>query len=668
MCGISGVLSTHGTFQHATERVRMMMAVLTHRGPDSEGLWRDSAIPLVLGHNRLAILDRSNAGAQPFLSASGRYVVTFNGEIYNFAALRSELDRVSDSAIRWRGHADTEVLAEAISAWGVEKALEKIEGMFAIGVWDRNEKRLWLVRDRMGEKPLYYGQVGGDIAFASELKALRAAFDAKLRVNHAVLSEYLRAGFIPAPDTIYCGILKLPAGHLLRIDAATTPATLPQPTPYWTIGEVLPSPGYSRKLSPAVAAEEMEQLLRRVVAERMVSDVPVGTFLSGGVDSSLVVAMMAQHSRTPVRAFTISFEDQRYDESRYARAVVSELENVDHTELTVTAPDALKLVPRLGDIFSEPFADPSQIPTCLLARLARTDVTVALSGEGADELFGGYDKYFAAQRVWRLLSHVPVRLRRQLSQLLTVPSVQSWDELLRYVPQSRPNGQAISGDRIHKLAETLSAGDRRNFYALLSGNWRPARDIVLAEHDSQPPSRLNVPALDFLHEMMATDLMSALPEGILTKVDRATMAVGLESRAPFLAESIVKFAWSLPTELKISRGEGKLILRDVLAKYFPPAICTRPKMGFSAPLDSWLRNGLRPWAEELLEPKRLEAGGFRASPVRKKWSEHLSGVQNWQFALWPVLMWQAFFDSKNGGGEALSSRVLDAVDQARAST
>ena len=637
------------------DRVRVMMRALAHRGPDSNGAWQESAIPLVLGHNRLAVLDRSNAGAQPMLSASGRYVVTFNGEIYNFAALRSTLENASGEALLWRGHADTEVLVEAISAWGVERALAKIEGMFAIGVWDRSEKKLWLIRDRMGEKPLYYGRVGGDIAFASELQALRAAFGEKLHINHAVLCEYLRAGYIPAPNSIYQGILKLPAGHLLCIDAASAPATLSQPRPYWAISEVLPPSGHFHNRSPSVAAEELEVILRQVMTERMMSDVPIGAFLSGGVDSSLVVSMMAQQSSVPVRAFTISFDDRHYDESRYARAVVSELDNVDHTELTVTSADALSLVPGLGDVFGEPFADPSQIPTCLLARLAREHVTVALSGEGADELFGGYDKYFAAQRVWRLLSHVPVRLRRQLSQLLTVPSVHAWDRLLHYVPQSRANRQAISGDRIYKLAETLSAEDRREFYALLSGNWRPASDVVLLSHDAHAPARLDVPALDFVHEMMATDLMSSLPDGILTKVDRATMAVGLESRAPFLAESVVRFAWSLPIGLKVSRGEGKLVLRNVLAKYLPPEIFNRPKMGFSAPLDSWLRNGLGPWAESLLEPKRLEAAGFRADLVRKKWIEHLSGTRNWQFALWPVLMWQAFFDQKSDGSECASS-------------
>jgi asparagine synthase (glutamine-hydrolysing) len=644
VCGISGVLTTRGRIDGARDRVRSMMRAIAHRGPDGEGIWHDPTIPLILGHNRLAILDRSSAGAQPMLSSSGRYVVTFNGEIYNFPYLRHALDHGLGGPLPWRGHADTEVLVEAINAWGVENALAKIEGMFAVGVWDRTERTLWLLRDRMGEKPLYYGLVEGEFAFASELQALRAVYGSKLEVNSAVLCEYLRAGYIPAPDTIYRKVFKLPAGNLLRIDGASQPLSLPKPVPYWTIRDVMSSrPSSDTPNDAHAASERMEIVLRQAVAERMVSDVPVGAFLSGGVDSSLVVAMMAQESRTPVRTFTIAFEDQRYDESRYARLVATHLRNIKHTEDTVTAADALALIPLLGGIFSEPFADPAQIPTYLLAKLARQDVTVALSGEGADELFGGYDKYFAAQSIWRLLSRVPRQLRRLLSQALAAPSVHAWDGLLRHGSRAYFERHRVNGDRIHKLATTLSAQDRREFYALLAGNWRPARDAVHLSQDAIQSPLLDIPSLGFVHEMMATDQMSSLPDGILTKVDRATMAVGLESRAPFLAESVVKFAWSLPVQLKVNRRQGKLVLRNALAKYLPPELCNREKMGFSVPLDSWLRGGLRPWAEELLEANRLEDAGFRSSSVRKKWLEHLSGTQNWQFALWPVLMWQAFF-------------------------
>jgi len=387
----------------------------------------------------------------------------------------------------------------------------------------------------------------------------------------------------------------------------------------------------------------MAVILREAVTERMASDVPVGAFLSGGIDSSLVVALMAQASATPVRTFTVGFDDKRGDELPFAHSVAAYLGNVHHSEVMITAADALELIPKLGRIFSEPFADPSQIPTCLLAQSAKRDITVALSGEGADELFGGYDKYFAAQRVWRLLSHVPAQLRGVLSRALQAPSVHTWNGVLRRV-SGDSHAEWIDGDRIHKLATTLPARDRREFYALLSGNWRPAGDAVQTSNKAAEPRELDLPPLDFLDEMMATDLMSSLPDGILTKVDRATMAVSLEARAPFLAESVVKFAWQLPLELKAGRDQGKLILRRILADYLPREIWNRPKIGFSAPLESWLRGALRPWAEELLEPARLQATGFRPAPVRKKWLEHVSGTQNWQYALWPVLMWQAFFD------------------------
>lgn len=622
-----------------------MMRALVHRGPDGQGLWRDPDMPVVLGHNRLAIMDPSQAGAQPMLSASRRYVINFNGEIYNFQDLRRALDRETSAPIAWRGHCDTEVLAETIGACGVETALARIEGMFALAVWDRAERKLWLIRDRIGEKPLYYGEIGATFAFASEVSALRAAFGEQLVLNQVVLSEYLRAGYIPAPHTIYRGILKLPAGHLVCIDVSSGSPVVPPPVSYWSLEHVLPRTHGPRTPRDAVAAAtEGEAVLRQAVAERMMGDVPVGAFLSGGIDSSLVVAMMARHSSAPVRTFTISFEDPRYDESRFANQVVAHLGNVLHTQLTVTAADFLALVPRMSAIFGEPFADSSQIPTFLLADLTRRDVSVALSGEGADELFGGYDKYFDAQRVWRLLSRIPVPLRRMVSQLLSTPSVDAWNGLLQYSSSDIPEGRRINGDRIHKLAATLTAADRREFYSLVSGSWRPARDAVLLAEQATRLNAPDFPSLDFIEEMMATDLMSSLPDGILTKVDRATMAVGLESRAPFLAEGVVKFAWSLPIEMKANADQGKLVLRDIVSKYLPPAICNREKKGFSTPLEVWLRGGLRSWVEHLLEPARLEAGGFRPGPVRTKWLEHLSGKRNWQYALWPVLMWQAFFD------------------------
>jgi asparagine synthase (glutamine-hydrolysing) len=584
------------------------------------------------------------------LSASRRYVLNFNGEVYNFRDIRRVLDAEQAGSIPWRGHSDSEVLVEAIAAWGVEKAIARCEGMFALAVWDRIERTLWLVRDRIGEKPLYYGAIGGTFAFASEIGALYAAFGAKLSVDHAVLPTYLRGGHIPAPRSIYREIQKLRPAHLVCVPFGKRSSAVPVQVRYWSLRHVLPTKhrSPSEEDRPAAAAR-VENVLLDAVSERMVGDVPVGAFLSGGVDSSLVVGMMAQRSSSPVQAFTIAFEDSRYDESRYARLVAEQLANVVHTQVTVTAEDYLALIPKLVATFGEPFADASQIPTFLLARLARGTVKVALSGEGADELFGGYDKYIDAKRIWRVLSRIPVPVRRIAAQLLTMPSVDTWDRLLKYSPSEAHELRRINGDRIHKLASTLSVADRQQFYAVVSGSWRPVRDVVRDDDEAvAAPNDADLDGLDFAEEMMAIDLLSSLPDGILTKIDRATMAVGLESRAPFLAERVVAEAWSLPVASKLGGDAGKLVLREMLPKYLgrevAATICQRQKMGFSTPLASWLRGALRPWAEHLLQPSRLRGNGLQAAAVRQKWREHLSGSRNWQYALWPVLMWQAYFD------------------------
>lgn len=644
MCGISGAIAPQGTYEDAIDSVRAMMHALVHRGPDGQGLWRDPDLPVVFGHNRLAIIDCSSAGAQPMLSASERYVLNFNGEIYNFRDLRRALDAASGGSIAWRGHCDTEVLVEAIDAWGVEKAIARSEGMFALAVWDRRDRTLWLVRDRIGEKPLYFGQIGKTFAFASEIGGLHAAFGSQLGIDYAVLPKYLRGGHIPAPHSLYRGIQKVRPGHLVRMPFRARSPTIPAQVRYWSLRQVIPEKRSPSRDNRGGDVAGVENVLREAVAERMMGDVPVGAFLSGGVDSSLVVAMMAERSPTPVQTFTIAFEDARYDESQYAEAVVAQLTNLVHTPLTVTAKDYLALIPKLVATFGEPFADASLIPTYLLARLARGSVKVALSGEGADELFGGYDKYFDAKRIWRVLSRIPVPVRRVVAQLLTMPSVDTWDRLLKYSSGEPHELRRINGDRIHKLASTLSVADRLQFYSILSGSWRPVRDVVREDDEAIAADAGDLDGLDFVEEMMAIDLASSLPEGILMKIDRATMAVGLEARAPFLGERVVAQAWRLPIELKVNAHRGKLVLREILARYLRPETCNRQKMGFSTPLEPWLRGALRPWAEHLLEPGRLRAGGFQPAVVRQKWREHLSGSRNWQYALWPVLMWQAYFD------------------------
>ena len=642
MCGLSGVIASRGTLKDAIDRVRVMMAALVHRGPDGSGLWHEPELPVVLGHNRLAIIDPSNAGAQPMVSASQRYVINFNGEIYNFGDLRRALD--PGSRMTWRGHSDTEVLLESITTWGVEGALARIEGMFAIAVWDRAERRLWLIRDRIGEKPLHYANFDGMFAFASELGALRDAFGEQLALDASVMPEYLHRGYIGAPRTVYRDVLKLPAGTLVCVDYRSGRPDVSQPVPYWSLRDVLPDSRRGAASPPGDATAQLDRVLKHAIAERMISDVPVGAFLSGGVDSSLVVALMAKHASMPVRAFTVSFEDPCYDESRYAREVVSYLPNVCHVEVRITAADVLALLPTLAVVSGEPFADASQIPLLVLAKAARQQVAVALSGEGADELFGGYDRYFDAERVWRLLSRVPVPMRRVASRLLKAPSVKAWNRLLNSAYQ-RSDGRRIDGDRIHKLASTLPATDRRQFYSLISGAWRPAHEALLFADKSKGPAAADFSDLSFLEEMMAIDLTSSLPDGILAKVDRATMHASLESRAPFLAEAVVKLAWQLPLECKIKGDRGKRVLRELASNYLPAAICDREKKGFPTPVAKWLRDDMRAWAEHLLEPKRLEMRGFNAGNVRRKWREHLSGHRNWQYALWPVLMWQSFVDS-----------------------
>jgi len=603
MCGLTGFVARAATPDGMRAALRGMSECLAHRGPDDSGEWFDAEASVALGFRRLAIIDLSPAGHQPMLSASGRYAVTLNGEIYNFEELRREL------RAEWRGHSDTEVMAAAFDAWGVEAAVRRFNGMFAIAVWDREARRLHLVRDRMGVKPLYYGFAGGAFVYGSELKALRRhpGFDA--RIDERAVQLFLRFMYVPAPHTIYEGISKLMPGTMLTFDAATRATTT---TVYWSAREAA-TRGASNRFqgSEEEASQQLESLLLDAVRIRMVADVPLGVFLSGGIDSSLVTALMQAQSASPVRSFSIGFNEAAYNEAHHAAAVARHL-GTAHTELILTADDIIGVIPRLPAMYDEPFADSSQIPTHLVAALARKHVTVTLSGDGGDELFGGYRRYFIGQRAVQLFDTVPRPLRPLAGLALS----------------------AVPNARVRKVARTLRANDVDRLYFEIISFWPSTEESPVANRAEWPPLE------DPVERMMYLDQVSYLPDDILVKVDRASMAVSLEAREPLLDYRLVEFAWTLPMAMKVRAGKGKRILRRVLYRYVPEALIERPKMGFGIPLEDWLRGPLREWAESLLDPKRLQYVDVPA--VRAKWDEHLAGQRDWQFHLWAVLMLQAW--------------------------
>lgn len=654
MCGITGCWLARGAHRpESLDRLAGRMGdQLLHRGPDDAGVWTDAEAGIALAHRRLAILDLSPAGHQPMVSACGRHVIVFNGEIYNHLALRRDLE-TAGGAPAWRGHADTETLLAAISVWGLEAALRATVGMFALALWDRQTRTLYLARDRLGEKPLYYGWVQGAFLFGSELKALRGWPGFAADIDRGALALYLRHNCIPAPHTIYRGIHKLPPGSWLTLPDEDREAG---PVAYWSPRQVAEE-GQADPFrgSDGEAADELERLLRQAVAGQMVADVPLGAFLSGGIDSSTVVALMQAQAGRPVRSFSIGFSAAAYDEAPQARAVAAHL-GTDHTELYVSPEEAMAVIPRLPRLYDEPFADSSQIPTFLVSRLARQHVTVSLSGDGGDELFGGYNRHFWAARLWRRVSPWPRPLRGILAAGLQALPPAAWDaafaRLGRFLP--RAARQRNPGDKLHKLAEVVAAESPEAIYLHLVSHWKNPGEVVRGTAEPMTPvtdraywARLD----DFESRMMYLDLITYLPDDILTKVDRAAMGVSLESRVPLLDHRLVEFAWRLPLAMKIRAGEGKWLLRQVLYRHIPRALVERPKMGFGLPLGDWLRGPLRDWAEDLLGEGRLrEAGHFHPGPIRALWAEHLSGRRNWAYHLWDVLMFQAWWESERGHG------------------
>jgi asparagine synthase (glutamine-hydrolysing) len=667
MCGFAGFLGGSALFGggRAAPLATAMAGCIRHRGPDHGGVWVDPEAGVAFGHRRLAIVDLSSAGEQPMESVSGRYVTIYNGEIYNHLDLRRQLQEDGHS-FEWRGHSDTETLLAAIEAWGVRGALERSIGMFALALWDRRERALILARDRLGEKPLYYGWQGegqgAAFLFGSELKAFRPhpAFEGE--VDRDSLTLLMRHGYIPAPHSIYRGIAKLMPGCFATLRSGRRELEVEA---YWSAAEVAER-GTRQPLtaSPAEAVESLERLLMDAVGQQMIADVPLGAFLSGGVDSSTIVALMQAQSTRPVKTFSIGFHEKEYNEAAYAKAVAKHL-GTDHIELYVTPEEAMRVVPQLPEMYDEPFADPSQIPTYLVSQLARRSVTVSLSGDAGDEMFGGYNRYSMTAAFWRRLSMIPRPLRGTLAGALTSVSPRTWNRLAGAVEPILPSSlrMRVPGDKIHKGAGVLKSADVAELYHGLVSSWREPEALVVGGRE--PPTLLTGRAPDLaglseIERMMALDMITYLPDDILAKVDRAAMSVSLETRVPLLDHRVVEYAWRLPIGYKIRGGQTKWALREVLYRHVPRALIERPKMGFGVPIGDWLRGPMRPWAEALLDRRRLEQEGyFRPEPIRRMWQAHLEGNVNEQYKLWIVLMFQAWLES-GGAGSARAGAPLPA--------
>lgn len=645
MCGFAGFLSHD--FSDGEARLRAMRDALRHRGPDDAGLWLDADAGIALGHRRLSIVDLSPAGHQPMISPGGRLVLAFNGEIYNFQELRDRLETEGRAPV-WRGHSDTEVLLAGFEAWGVTTTLSRIHGMFAFALWDRQQRRLVLGRDRMGEKPLYYGWQGEGAArsflFGSELRALEAHPACARRIDRDSLPGLLRYGYIGQDQSIYEGVHKLPPAMIAEISFDRPEPLL---STYWSLPEIAARP--ARDISPEAMTDELEALLNKAVARQLVADVPLGAFLSGGIDSALIVALMQAQSARPVRTFSMGFHEKRYDEAPEARAIAAHL-GTEHEELYISDADLLDAVPRMADIYDEPFADSSQIPTWLICRMARAHVTVALTGDGGDEFFGGYDRYRQGAALLRRTMRLPHGLRRMTGRMVSSLPAPVWAALLaplRKVPQGKePNGQWAQ-----RMGRYLAAADVDDLHRLLVSHWRQPERVVLNGREPEnllagrlPPP---LPDRDLSERMMLLDQMTYLPGDLQTKVDRAAMSVSLETRAPLLDHEVAEFAWSLPGNMKLGPLGSKDPLRRVLYRHVPRDMMERPKKGFEVPIGLWLRGPLRDWAEALLEPGRLRREGwFDPVPIRQAWEEHLSGRFSHGMPLWHVLMFQAWREGR----------------------
>ena len=655
MCGIAGIFGQRYSSDLLAEQVKRMTQTLSHRGPDDRGFWINKDHTLAFGHRRLSILDLSKAGHQPMESSCGRFVMTFNGEIYNHLNIRKELE-LKHGSILWRGTSDTETVVEGFSKWGIDQTLEKMVGMFAMAVWDKSKERLYLARDRIGEKPLYFGWSNGNFIFGSELKAIKSSPGFNNEIDKDSLNLYLRHCYIPSPRSIYKDIYKLQPGFILDLslkDTSSSPdhnflSSQINFRQYWSLKDKVEESRQNLITDEQEALDLLEDALRQSIELQSIADVPLGCFLSGGIDSSLIVALMQSSSKSPVHSYSIGFNEAHYNEAIYAKEVAEHL-GTKHTELYVSANDALSIVPKLPTLYDEPFADSSQIPTYLVSKMARDHVTVALSGDAGDELFGGYNRYLRAPSLWKIISVCPPSLRPMFSKAINLFPSSTLNQLGNIIPGNYKT--SFLGNKLHRFADRLeSVVLKDDLYFSLVSEWNNPQNIVL---DSKEPmsflrDKSLWPEIDSFEErMMFLDTMTYLPDDILVKVDRASMGVSLETRAPFLDHRVVELATRIPIDMKIKNGKGKQILRKILYKYVPKELIERPKQGFSIPLGEWLRDPLKDWSESLLSETRLkDEGFFDASFVREKWKDHLDGKGNLGLGLWSILMFQAWLESQ----------------------
>jgi len=645
MCGIAGFIGNK--LPDLKSVCTRMVSTLHHRGPDFSDVWLDSKSGVALGHSRLSILDLSMAGHQPMKSKCGQFVITFNGEIYNHLEIRKDIN-ISNYGESWNGHSDTETLLMAISIWGIKKTIQRCVGMFAFALWDIKEKRLYLARDRMGEKPLYYGMQGKAFLFSSELKALKAHPEFQGTINRDTLCLLLRHNTVSNPYSIYQGISKLQPGYILTFNPENKDIRVDS---YWSMKNVVESALKNPfKGTEQQALLELEGVLSSSISNQMISDLPLGAFLSGGIDSSTIVSLMQLQSTNKIKTFSIGFNVKGYDEAIHAKDVAKYLDT-DHTELYVSSTEALDAIPLLAEMYDEPFSDSSQIPTYLVSKLAKQKVAVSLSGDGGDELFGGYNRHVWLNSIWKKSRHIPLFFRSLIHYAITSLSPIYWNHFFQVCSSVFPARYRVSqpGDKMYKLAKVIAAESPEAMYRNMVSHWSNPESIVLGA--SEPETLLTdssvLPDLsDIENRMMFLDTITYLTDDILTKVDRASMSVSLETRVPMLDHRVIEFAWSIPLSMKIKNGQGKWLLRQLLYKYVPKKLIDRPKMGFGVPIDNWLRGPLREWAENLLEPSKLQQEGFfNVSAVRKKWDEHISKKRDWQYQLWDILMFQAWLDN-----------------------
>ena len=643
MCGVTGFINPK--FNEATEMqsvVRAMSFAIKHRGPDDNGEWIDIDEGIALGHRRLSILDLSQAGHQPMSSPNGRYVVAFNGELYNHLNIRSEIEHQLKNKISWRGHSDTETLAFAIEQFGIKKALQKFTGMFAIAIWNKVEKKLTLARDRFGEKPMYYGWIGDAFVFCSELKALKVYPQFKNLLDRESIDSFFQYSYIPSPRTIYKNIYKLCPASFIQVDAKTKAFEDIRPEIYWSKESIVRKSVNNLFNNEHEAIISIENSLSNAVRRQMISDVPFGAFLSGGIDSSLIVALMQSHSSIPINTFTVGFDQENFDESEFARDVAKSL-GTHHNELRMQSSNMRDLIPSLPDMYDEPFADSSQLPTHLICKAAKTNVTVAVSGDGGDEIFGGYNRYLWAPRIWNKIKYLPYPIRNSMSDFLQLISSQNLEPILKFISVSRPN------EKLQKLAyATNKIKSIDDLYLNLVSTWNSSHQIVLKPGGLKTGKEKIFSLNDPISKMMFHDTITYLPDDILCKVDRAAMAISLETRAPFLDHNVFEQAWRLPLNMKIRGNETKWILRKILSKYLPTSIIDRPKVGFSVPLGFWLRGPLKNWAEDLLFSSKIKDDGYLDTTVIFSiWNEHLSEKKDWSHQLWSILMFQSWLESNS---------------------